>query len=308
MLLAQLHHKLSRPEEQSEDLLTSNVFGAFKYSANLEILRRFLERARFFGSGLPLTIGEVRACKYRFWPWLCGVEMVGAEPDVVLLLTNDEGKKILVGVEAKYRSGKSSKPTNEGPPNDQLAREWLVLRAEMQRVGADSFYLVYLTADFGMPRKDISESLEELNEKGVTRSDAPADIAWLSFRQLPRLLNDASEPILCDLHTLLRDAMLIEIEPVTLPPAQLPPAFQFRSASTTQLLAWPISPAFPPYSFESKPSRSFIWPEVSAAVAYTFDACSTVGARAPRAAPRPPSAFHWPSHNLPPNVAWSFSR
>jgi hypothetical protein len=58
VLLAQLHHKLSRPEEESEDLLTSNVFGAFKYSGNLAVLGCFLAEACFRRTGSCLTIGE----------------------------------------------------------------------------------------------------------------------------------------------------------------------------------------------------------------------------------------------------------
>jgi hypothetical protein len=111
----------------------------------------------------------VRACEYRFWPWLRNSQTAGCEPDVVLLLEDGERRRILIGIEAKYRSGKSSRATEEGAPTDQLAREWLALRAEARSVGADRFHLVYLTADFGMPREDIDESLDELDRKCVLK-------------------------------------------------------------------------------------------------------------------------------------------
>lgn len=295
VLLAQLRHKLSRAEETSEDLLTSNVFGAFKYSGDLTLLGSFLAEARFRRTGSRLTIPEVRACEYRFWPWLRKGEAAGCEPDVVLLVEDGERRRVLIGIEAKYRSGKSSRATEEGAPTDQLAREWLALRAEMGSAGADRFHLVYLTADFGMPCEDIDESLDELDRKCVSPGDVPADIAWLSFRRLPRLLAGASASILRDLRQLMHDAVLVEFEGVPLPPTQLPSAFEFHRAQTVRHLVWPAPPAILDYAFASHlspASRRFTWPPVPGVLAYKFEL-------------RP--AFRWPLPVLPPSAAWSFS-
>lgn len=295
MLLAQLRHKLSRSEEESEDLLTSNVFGAFKYSEDPLLLGRFLAEARFLRTGSCLTVGEVRTCEYRFWPWLKDTEAAGCEPDVVLLLEDGEQRKSLIGIEAKYRSGKSSRATEDGAPTDQLAREWIALRAEMRNVGADRFHLVYVTTDFGMPREAIDESLKELDRKCLMAGEVPADIAWLSFRRLPRLLSGASEPILRDLHVLMREAMLVEFEGVALPPIEWPSAFEFQRAQTVREFTWSAPPATLLYAFESRfsqSSRRFTWSPAPAAVVYTFD-------------PRP--GFRWPLPGLPPSAAWGFS-
>ena len=119
MLLAQLRNKLTRSEEESEDLLTSNVFGAFKYSGNLGLLCRFLSGARLrCGSGLILPLGDASACEYRFWPWFQGGDGAGCEPDLVLRFDHRDGSQSLIAIEAKYRSGKSSCPTSDGHVTD----------------------------------------------------------------------------------------------------------------------------------------------------------------------------------------------
>ncbi len=262
MLLAQLHNKLTRSEEESEDLLTSNVFGAFKYSGNLGLLCRFLSGARLRrGSGPILSLGDASACKYRFWPPFPGGDEAGCEPDLVLRFDHTDGSRSLIAIEAKYRSGKSSRATSDGDVNDQLAREWLCLRHEAQRLGCARFALVYLTADVGMPKADIDEAIDELDRKrGIT-----ADVAWLSWRRLPRLLDGAAEPILRDLDRLLRRAMLVEFEGVDLPRSPCRPPYLFlesagaaTSAPTlSQAYTWSSPPPVPAYAFNT--GANFCW-------------------------------------------------
>ncbi|MDP6380670.1 MAG: hypothetical protein QF662_04920, partial [Phycisphaerae bacterium] len=82
MLAAQLHHKLSREEEGLEDLLTSNVFGAFGYVPFEEGILPFLQEARSeTGNGLHDILSDVTSAKYVFWPWLQEADCIGAEPD-----------------------------------------------------------------------------------------------------------------------------------------------------------------------------------------------------------------------------------
>ena len=100
-------------------------------------------------------------------------------------LTEPNGRRHLVVVEAKYLSGKSSE---EDPsckePLDQLAREWDNLRKARQTRKRRSL-LLYVTADVGMPRQEIDASAEAYASK---RNDGTAksafDCAWLSWRKL----------------------------------------------------------------------------------------------------------------------------
>ena len=116
VLQAMLRKKLSRPEEGMEDLLTSNTFGVLKYLPDACILLEFLRR-----SVNPLTrlrLGEMlagidRVERWRFWPSLAGANCLPCEPDVEIILSDGECKRVGILIEAKYRSGKSSFASDE---------------------------------------------------------------------------------------------------------------------------------------------------------------------------------------------------
>lgn len=276
MLLAQLHRKFTRREEDSEDLLTSNVFGALKYSGRVDILCRFLSGAVSHRAQGRLVLGEVTGCTFRFWPWLRADDGIGSAPDVLLDLEHTGGARSLVAVEAKYRSGKSSGPTAGGPGNpvnDQLAREWLCVRHAATEAGYERAHLVYLTADVGMPRDQLDEAADELQRK----AKPPAEISWLSWRRLLPLLKDAPEPILVDLANLLRRAMLIFFEDVEW--ASAPPALRYVFEPADAELPPPCEPG------------AFAWPRPASARAYLFDGSA---------------AFHWPLPHLSKVLAWRF--
>ena len=74
--MALLKGKLSRAQENMEDILTSNVFGLFQYlPAELGLLP-FLALAEDETGNRPLAFlaGEqacaCRSVDYEFWPWL----------------------------------------------------------------------------------------------------------------------------------------------------------------------------------------------------------------------------------------------
>ena len=189
MFIAQIRNKLTRQEEQMEDLLTSNVFGLWRYlPAELGLLQ-LLETAKNCegqGIGMPYEVAETHL---DFWPWLREGASKGCEPDVLIDLVGSDGKKCLVLIEAKHLSGKSSIATNvtdEPLPTDQLAREMLNLRLLAQRNSADSHALVYVTSDAGLPIKDLSDAITELTDKtGVGSAD---QFYWTSWRVLPQIL------------------------------------------------------------------------------------------------------------------------
>ena len=158
MIQALLHGKLSREQANMEDLLTSCVFGTLRYLPEDEGLLPFLRLAKTVeGETLLAVIPDGAKADYCFWPPLAEKGCLPCEPDVLLTITEPGGKKHLVLIEAKFRSGKSFEADDEKErPNDQLAKEWDNLESLATAEGAEPF-LVYLTADFGCPVAQISE-------------------------------------------------------------------------------------------------------------------------------------------------------
>ena len=79
MYIAELHGKLSRDNENKEDILTSNVFSFFKYAPRDIFLYRFVTGVL----GLDITKEEARDAEFRFWPSYED----HTEPDVVMKLS-----------------------------------------------------------------------------------------------------------------------------------------------------------------------------------------------------------------------------
>ena len=198
MLWAQLKGKLAIDGEGLEDLLTSNVFGALKYVPADAGLLPFLSRSvGESADDFHRLLKDVRDVDFDFWPRMED----GCEPDVLLSLTTTSGRRALVLVEAKYRSGKSSfrdlsaKPGS--PPQDQLAREWVNCRRRAEQEGAEAF-LLFVTADYAFPAQELRDSQQDLEQCGL-----PAGrLLWLSWRHLARGLDLQSE-LLRDLQELL---------------------------------------------------------------------------------------------------------
>jgi hypothetical protein len=124
------------------------------------------------------------------------------EPDVVLKIESNSGR-YLVGVEAKYRSGKSGKADDAEVENranslarmqDQLAEEWADLVGEA-KTGTRPV-LVYLTAHVGCPSEEIQASFDEYCAK--FRDVSAPLIYWLSWRELPELFRGDPNRILAD--------------------------------------------------------------------------------------------------------------
>jgi hypothetical protein len=228
MLMALLYGKFSR-DQVSEDLLTSNVFGTLKYLPPGTALIPFLRKAIAPEKEYPLAdLSSDVEVKYEFWPWLGKSDNTGCEPDVLIRLTCSSNKKILILIEAKYRSGKSSEEEKEKDLNeelarkqseeiatlrvdhsdesvkDQLSREWKNLRRLAERESAEPV-LIYLTAGFACPTEDIEASQKALKgEKGK--------ISWLSWRHLLSLITDSHSEMLRDLAAVLRRLDLIFFE------------------------------------------------------------------------------------------------
>lgn len=197
MLAAQLKGKLTRKEEDLEDLLTSNVFGSIQYAPNEKGLIPLLSASEDSKGLNPLNrLPNISDVKYEFWPYLEGEDGIAREPDVLIRIKYETKQRTIILVEAKYKSGKSSEADEGSRINDQLASEWDILIAKETDARP---YLLYITADFSYPNKDIEDAKSEFAKKRHGRFD----VVWISWRKLPTVLN-SNEPILKDLIEVLR--------------------------------------------------------------------------------------------------------
>src|ERR1700730_3330355 len=228
MIEAFVHGKLSREQENMEDILTSSVFGLLKHAP--VSLRRFLSRASLPDGSRPLSsLERGRRGRIRFWPWLQGNGVLPCEPDVSIEVEMDESNRLLL-IEAKFLSGKSSfaEPgIGPAPPdhraNDQLAREWQNL-ALLDRQG----WVIYLTCDYCIPVKEIEESQRDLPLHD-------GRICWLSCRDILHVEPESVETaFLNDVQVLLTRLDLRPFLGIRIPDGS-PPDWSFR---TSQWRRW----------------------------------------------------------------------
>jgi len=183
---AQLKHKLTRQEEDLEDLLTSNVFGLFKYAPSGLGLIPFLKSARNLqGNTIPI-LNKIRTAKYDFWPWVHVNTKYGCEPDVLITCLLEDGSECLILIEAKYLSGKSSFADDTSDVTDQLAREMANLMGLAKKIIISNFYLIYVTVDTAFPRLELEASIKELLED--TGFNSAELIYWVPWQILPTLI------------------------------------------------------------------------------------------------------------------------
>jgi len=186
MIPALVYGKLSREQENLEDLLTSNVFGLLRYLTYENGLYQFLSHIDDgeILRALPTPVEGLTA-EYEFWPWLSTDGGIGCEPDVLITLSINSTVLVCLLVEAKHLSEKSSYADPKSRQvTDQLAREWLCLVNRCNQRGGRPFML-YLTGHQGRPIADIDDAAKEIRDKlpGVAAA-FPLQCAWLSWRHL----------------------------------------------------------------------------------------------------------------------------
>lgn len=215
MIEALLHGKLSREQENMEDLLTSAVFGRLKHLP-AGVIASFLGRARTTTGATPLsTVSAAKHVAVSFWPTLRAPGCQSAEPDVVVEAELPEARQCHVVIEAKFRSGKSSFADDEdarssdtdAPARDQLAREW----ENVSMLYGPHAWVVYLTADYAMPRKDLEDANAELLRNGKPRGN----FCWLSWRALDGLA--PATGVFGEVQALLERLQLRTFRSVTVP-------------------------------------------------------------------------------------------
>jgi hypothetical protein len=230
LLQAQLRGKLSRDEENMEDLLTSNVFGAISYVSPQEGLIYLLRNSKDFDGKPPaVSLEDVIEVEYSFWPWISEKDCIGCEPDVLIRIKLSSGKKIVVLIEAKYLSDKSSIADDQkSAPYDQLAREYDNLQQLAIREGADPLFM-YVTADMSFPKQSFLESRDDY----FAHKAASMQMYWLSWRTLPTVFqryHDAiKRNILDDMIDILRRQGLTFYEGIT-PPKLILLGWSFNTA------------------------------------------------------------------------------
>jgi hypothetical protein len=196
MTIAEIRGKISPQREnlseRMEDLLTSDVFGSFRYLPPDRGLLQFLATARTADNELFMPGVEAHNVQWSFWPRLYRKGYSSCEPDVVIGLTDSQNKTHLIMVEAKYFSGKSSfEEEGEEDIGYQLARELDILNVvtpedldwdHPKEIIART--LLYVTKDVAFPHSSISESLREYYKK----RKSPGLIYWTSWRRLSSLV------------------------------------------------------------------------------------------------------------------------
>jgi len=185
MLAAILNGKVSSRADNSEDLLTSVVFGSYEHLPFESGLGAFL-RSTKGRAPLPSELFDSVAAEVRYWPWWKEEDAApGAEPDVVLWLTDNQGVRRMVVVEAKRDSGMSGRGTN-----DQLARQAKNGLALARRTGARFVGIVYLTAHFMPPWNELASSQQAMVQHFGLVSAVP--LWWASWREQREILRVAS--------------------------------------------------------------------------------------------------------------------
>lgn len=208
MLIAELEGKIPSKLKNSEDLLTSSVFGILKYLSSPHYLQSILQSS-FNASGTNLTFNnEFTLCKYVFWP-----RLNTSEPDLLLHLTDTNGSEYIICIEAKYYSGKSSEEdtsieieNRNNSQRDQLAREvedihtnFCINLLNANKDKLQKQLLIYLTNDSVFPFESIEKS-----QQHIQINSSKLDIYWLSWSNIYLTLKNIHD------YKTTQDALLLD--------------------------------------------------------------------------------------------------
>jgi hypothetical protein len=271
MLMGFLRGKLARyfrrPPFEIEDLLTAIIFGACSY-VDVEIaILPFMGAARDAnGRRLWDHLAGVTHVEYRFWDSSLGETAdfdstlrddssePGAEPELVLRLRRSKSPDLLVLVEAKLLSGKSSRPSSDGPVTDQLGKYWLRLLREAAATGAVPTGVVYVTRGAVFPFDEVEETQLELLQKRY----ASEPIYWLSWRAFGEVVGHETRTkyrMLDEVVQLLNEHWGLASAPPMEP--WIPCPKKFLPWSFLEVWSWPRPPeSLQPWGF----TTSFDWP------------------------------------------------
>lgn len=196
MLRALLERKVGASLRKSEDVLTATVFGLLSWLAPQVALGKWLTTAKPFDGTATATLALAgTASPLTFWPTLEVGDGTTAEPDV-LIETRAAGRSVIF-IEAKLWSGPSGWPTTADATSrltGQLGRQWSALMRGWSVGGAggsnapDQAVIVYVTADWTMPRAALAAMVDEVEAK-LGDARLRHSLYWLSWRTLPAILD-----------------------------------------------------------------------------------------------------------------------
>lgn len=207
MLLAEIHGKRFPEAEGQEDWLTSAVFGHLRQIPPETFWGDLFECAQSVEEGNPslsarLHQADIYLTSYsnlevRFWSYF---EKYG-EPDLILIFSGPEGPPLIVIIEVKLDSGKSS------TGNDDQLKKYLDLLDDKAALPIwtdrqDHRYLIYLTRTFA--KHDIEESVQIAASGGKTgAANRIFGLAWQDVLDCAARYSDRS-PLLDEVARFLR--------------------------------------------------------------------------------------------------------
>lgn len=202
MTFSEIHGKPTTID--SEDLLTSDIFGCCYFLEYRELLEHVLQEALHFNSKDKLCINEpVISDEYFFWTKF-RIGNSQTEPDVLILLRHPGYRCTLILIEAKYNSEKSSEADYSVEyVTDQLARELMVIENQkicrqnslMEGFELASEYLIYVTAHDVIPEKELKNSASEFfkkmtnNESNCYNDIVEVPLYWLPWWKIEQLIS-----------------------------------------------------------------------------------------------------------------------
>ncbi|MGD9778610.1 hypothetical protein [Methanomethylovorans sp.] len=203
MTFSEINNKLTNIN--SEDLLTSDIFGCCSFLNFDELLKYILKESMHFDSNDQLDTSEpVVSEEYIFWPRI-KTGKTHTEPDVLIILQHPENKCSLILIEAKYSSGKSSEANYDTDEiTDQLAKELRIIEEQelytqfgfLEGKQIVSKALIYVTADDTIPRSSLYDSANEFIEKHRTninyKEPAKLPLYWLPWWKIEHIATNTN--------------------------------------------------------------------------------------------------------------------
>lgn len=214
MFQALLKGKLSREQENLEDILTSCVFGLFKYLPPKKALVPFLALAQSESDRPAYDFPNqgVKDVTTELWPQCPLADLGIVEPDVKIEFETRGGERHCVFVEVKLHSPKSQHES--GVLTDQLAREWYALLNYVEG-SSKRPHLLFVTADSHYPKAEVRESIEEFARK---KPSLPAlQCAWLSWCDVAAAFTHSQSAALRDVAALCARLDLLPFSGIQFP-------------------------------------------------------------------------------------------
>lgn len=190
MIEAEINGKL--PEvHHFEDVLTSCYFGLVKYCSIMVLKEFFLESVKDL-NGRQFDCNSISTdlnFKFFFWPRFED----RSEPDLIIAIFDSSSEvKYLFLVEVKYFSQQNIYETSDEYESykykNQLSREYNNL-VSLNKINNLIFnestkrFLIYLTADYSLPKNEFDESLDELKSDSKLK-DPSKTLLWVSWYDL----------------------------------------------------------------------------------------------------------------------------